>query len=355
MSKKTQKTLYYTLSFLTLILAFVVITWLASGSTFGAAGAGAAKEGIASSEDHPEVRATMAVQDRHTRRLMSHPDIVGTATGHADDGRPAVLIFTKKRLGPSVIPSHLEGKPVVEKVTGPIFALARPAAKIYPSKYFTRPVPIGVSTGNREECSAGTIGARVKRGNNLYALSNNHVYALENDASSGSEVLQPGLYDTKCVYREANVIGALDDFVPVDFASDNVVDAAIASVTAEMVGSATPADGYGTPKNETVTPRAGQKVQKYGRSSSLTKGTILAVHARISVIYGSRVAVFTDQIMVSGKAGFIKPGDSGSLLVTYPGRNPVGLLFAGNSSGSYAWANPIDEVLDAFNVKIDGE
>jgi len=355
MSKKTQKTLYYTLSFLTLILAFVVITWLAGGATFVAAGAGAAQEGLLSAKDHPEVRATMAVQDRNTRRLMAHPDIVGTATGHADDGRPAVLVFTKKRLGPAVIPSHLEGKPVVEKVTGPIFALARPAAKIYPAKYFTRPVPIGVSTGNRGECSAGTIGVRVKRGNNLYALSNNHVYALENEALIGSEVLQPGLYDTKCVYREANVIGELDDFVPINFSTFNVIDAAIASVTDDMVGSATPADGYGTPLSETATPSFGQKVQKYGRSSSLTKGTVSGINATINVIYGSRTVFFRDQIMVSGKSGFIKPGDSGSLLVTYPGKNPVGLLFAGNSSGSFAWANPIEEVLDAFNVEIDGE
>jgi hypothetical protein len=82
-SKKTQKTLYYTLSFLTLILAFVVITWLAGGATFGAADSGAVEEGIASGKDHPEVRATMAVQDRNTRRLMAHPDIVGVGEIHA--------------------------------------------------------------------------------------------------------------------------------------------------------------------------------------------------------------------------------------------------------------------------------
>jgi len=78
MSKKTQKTLYYTLSFLSLILAFVVIAWLAGGAPFGAAGVGAVQEGLASGKDHPEVRATMAVKDRHTRLLMAHPDIVGT-------------------------------------------------------------------------------------------------------------------------------------------------------------------------------------------------------------------------------------------------------------------------------------
>jgi hypothetical protein len=78
MSKKTQKTLYYTLSFLSLILAFVVIAWLAGGAPFGAAGVGTVQEGLASGKDHPEIRATMAVKDRHTRILMAHPDIVGT-------------------------------------------------------------------------------------------------------------------------------------------------------------------------------------------------------------------------------------------------------------------------------------
>jgi hypothetical protein len=33
----------------------------------------------------------------------------------------------------------------------------------------------------------------------------------------------------------------------------------------------------------------------------------------------------------------------------------VGLLFAGNSSGKYAIANPIREVLNSFGVTIDGQ
>lgn len=52
---------------------------------------------------------------------------------------------------------------------------------------------------------------------------------------------------------------------------------------------------------------------------------------------------------------FIKAGDSGSLLVTDPDRNPVGLLFAGNGSGQLAIANRIDLVLESFGVAIDGE
>ena len=99
MSKKTQKTLYYTLSFLTLILAFVVITWLAGGTTFGGGGEGTVHEGITSSKYHPAVRTTMAVQGRSTRHL-SDPDLAGTAAGHVDDGRPAVMIFVKQNLAP---------------------------------------------------------------------------------------------------------------------------------------------------------------------------------------------------------------------------------------------------------------
>jgi hypothetical protein len=51
----------------------------------------------------------------------------------------------------------------------------------------------------------------------------------------------------------------------------------------------------------------------------------------------------------------MKAGDSGSLLVTDPGREPIGLLFAGSRSGKTAIANRIDLVLDRFNVHIDGE
>ncbi len=50
-----------------------------------------------------------------------------------------------------------------------------------PTSRFNRPVPIGVSTGH-PAITAGTIGARVTDGVNVYALSNNHVYADENTA-----------------------------------------------------------------------------------------------------------------------------------------------------------------------------
>jgi hypothetical protein len=319
---------------------------------------------------------TIAAQERHTDRLMAIPDVVGTAVGLTADGQPAVKVYTKAA-GVAGIPDSLEGVPVVVEVTGEFFALpesrkgSSPAGKggsgIDPTSRFPRPVPIGVSTGNGGECSAGTIGARLKGGTDVYALSNNHVYALENSAPIGSSVLQPGLYDTQCTFDANNVIGQLAAFEPINFncicfifcscdaALDNTIDAAVALSSAADLGNATPSNGYGTPMSATVSAFIDQPVQKYGRTTSLTKGKVTGINATVIVGYSSGYARFVDQIIVGSRKAFIKAGDSGSLLVTDPSANPVGLLYAGNSNGTRAIANRIDLVLNRFSLAVDGK
>lgn len=307
------------------------------------------------------------VQEIHTNRLMAMDGVEGTAIGYNQNDRLAVKVFTA---GPDIhgIPRILDGVPVQVEVTGKFYALPKPPwagppdgekeEKVDPTGWFPRPVPIGVSTGNEGECSSGTIGCRVTGGGNVYALSNNHVYALENNAYDDSKVLQPGLYDTNCEYDENNVIGKLANYVEIEFSetASNVVDAAIALTETDMVGNATPSDGYGTPKSSIVSAELYQPVQKYGRTTSLTKGTVTGINAIVNVGYSSGTARFVKQIIVQSRKPFIKAGDSGSLLVTDPDKEPVGLLFAGNGNGKLAVANPIDAVLDAFHsISIDGE
>ena len=307
-------------------------------------------------------------KERHVDRLMGNPDVVGAGVGVTQDGRPGVIILTK-RAGVAGVPTELEGVPVEVVVTGEIFAIpvhdkepplsaeVKGKGGINRTQAFPLPVPIGVSTGNANECSAGTIGARVKNSNGVYALSNNHVYARENDAQPGESILQPGLYDTQCVFNSNNVIGTLSDDEPIAFdtSANNTIDAAIAESSTSDLGNATPADGYGTPSATTVDASVGLAVMKYGRTSGQTKGSIYLTNGTILVGYSSGTARFIKQIGVLGSRGaFIKAGDSGSLLVTSSGKNPVGLLFAGDSSGKYAFANPIELVLDAFRVSIDG-
>jgi len=363
----------YSLGLFAFVLALSLILGIGDSGLLGpgVAEAKITQAAIALDKANPQVRAVMAVQGRHTPALMAIPEVVGTATGLSEAGRPAILVFAKDRVAAGVIPGRLEGIPVVVKVTGEIVAMPRPPwaggpggpdkDKVDPTARFDRPVPIGVSTGNEEECSAGTIGCRVKHGTNVYALSNNHVYALENDASPESRVLQPGLYDTDCVFDPDDVIGTLSAFIPIDFnGGNNTVDAAIALSSTEDLGNSTPSNGYGTPTSDFISREdieIYQAVQKYGRTTSLTKGTVTAINATIQVTYSSGTAIFVNQIVVESRKPFIKAGDSGSLLVTDPGRDPIGLLFAGSVNGKFAVANPIEDVLTSFDVKIeiDGE
>lgn len=290
----------------------------------------------------------IAAQERHTDRLLAIRGVVGTAVGFTAGGQPAVKIFTA-RSGVAGLPRTLDGVAVEVEVTGEILALRR---------RFPRPVPIGVSTGNVGQCSAGTIGARVKDATNVYALSNNHVYALENNAPIGSEVLQPGRFDTNCAVDPNDVIGTLAAFEPIVFSAsaNNTIDAAIAVSSTANLGNATPSNGYGTPQSLTLGAFVGQLVQKYGRTSGLTRAQVTAINAIVHVSYSSGLARFVDQIIVqSSRKPFIKAGDSGSLLVTDPGANPVGLLYAGTSDGRFAVANEIDRVLGRFGVSVDGQ
>lgn len=304
---------------------------------------------------------------------MAIPGVVGTAVGLDQDSRAVVKVFTA-RGGVAGIPGRLEDVRVQPVVTGEFYALPKPESKpgkppkqpeepIDPTARFDRPVPIGVSTGHID-ITAGTISCRVIKGGNVYALSNNHVYADENRANIGDKVLQPGPIDGGS--SPADAIGTLADYVTIKFdGTDNTVDAAIASVIEDKgvprVAKSTPSDGYGAPKSTTAAVSINQKVKKYGRTTGLTNGRVYALNATVNVGYDSGVARFVGQIVIT-PGGFSAPGDSGSLIVVddRKGKNvgpddrkPIGLLFAG--SDLYTVANPIDEVLNKLQVTIDGE
>jgi len=316
----------------------------------------------------PGLEIAIAAQERHTNSLMANPQVVGTGVGLNAEGEPAVIIFTETQRGG--FPRTLDGVPVVVRQSGRIYALPKcnnpPCGggggggeeTIDRTARFERPVPIGVSTGH-PDITAGTIGARVTDGTNVYALSNNHVYADENQADIGDAVVQPGAYDGGS--SPADDIGTLASFVPIVFSTsaNNTVDAAVALSSTADLGNSTPSNGYGTPRSIPTQVSINQKVKKYGRTTGLTTGSVYAVNATVNVGYSTGVARFVNQIVIQ-PGGFSGGGDSGSLIVVDgKGRNSgddrraVGLLFAG--SAFFTIANPIDAVLDRFGVAIDGE
>ena len=315
--------------------------------------------------------AAIAVQERHNQDLLSIPGVAGTAVGLGLDGRPVVKVYLAHS-GVLGLPATLDGHSYLTEVTGEFRALGNiegtvtvagggPAAArndTDPKRSFARPVPIGVSTG-QVDVTAGTIAARVVSGGDVFALSNNHVYANRNAAKLGDHILQPGTVDGGVNPDDA--IGTLHDFEPIRFCTpfpacpENRIDAAIAATTTENLGNSTPSNGYGTPQSETAAARLGMEVQKYGRTTGHTTGRIRGINATMNVGFRDGTARFAGQILISGD-GFSGPGDSGSLIVAggsgSNARRPVGLLFAGSQTTTLA--NPIDLVLQRFDVTIDG-
>ncbi|MFC1954401.1 hypothetical protein ACFLVZ_01090 [Chloroflexota bacterium] len=344
-----RKILKFTL-IITLVLALLVPTF---GSVFAA-----------SQDEPPGLQRAIEAKEKHVDVLLKTSGVAAVGVGNNGNGNATVIIFTETR-GVRGIPAFLDGVPVIAQYSGKFYANPNPNKPDKPGKppkddvdpttRFDRPVPIGVSTGH-PAITAGTIGARVIDGDgNVFALSNNHVYANENLALPGDAVIQPGTFDGGS--SPSDNIGTLSAFVPISFdGTPNKVDAAIASTTTSLLNNSTPSDGYGTPKSTPVLATINLKVKKYGRTTGETNGRVYATNATVNIQYDAGIALFTNQIIVT-PGSFSAGGDSGSLIVVNNKRSPdhlapVGLLFAGSSQ--YTVANPIDEVLSAFGMEIDG-
>ena len=332
-----------------------------------------------------EVERVMAIQDRFTAQFLSRPGVVGTGTALDDDGKPGIRVYVERAGIRKDLPETYEGVNVLTRVTGKIRMFAPPpqdkkgqagqpnsrdtdlppGCVNNPQVFFERPVPIGVSAINpRSGCAAGTLGCRVKNSAGaLFALSNNHVFADENAGLVGDIILQPSPGDQPviCDVPPTDSVGTLFDFEPIVFdtiaaSAKNEIDSAIIAITPDMVGNSTPCSGYGLPNSKTSVAVLGMKVQKYGRTTSWRTSSVSALNVTVTVAYGNGPATFVDQIEFTNPDPFGlslgAPGDSGSLIVTNPNKNPVALLFAG--SALVTLGNPIDKVLTRFDVTIDG-
>jgi hypothetical protein len=91
----------------------------------------------------------------------------------------------------------------------------------------------------------------------------------------------------------------------------------------------------------------GQQVIKVGRTTQVTVGRVLATDATIAVGYGTAgTAIYRHQILTTAMSA---GGDSGSLLMSDPALDAVGLLFAG--SAVITIYNHISEVEVALGVR----
>jgi hypothetical protein len=224
------------------------------------------------------------------------------------------------------------------------------------AQYQTQNNNYGVSGGNVNDiskafCCSGTLGSLVAVGNTKYILSNNHVLARQDQASLGEDTSQPGLIDNGC-----QVPRIVADFTAAPHLGTNV-DCAVAALRSGTMNTTGFIEGLngtgGIPSSSIATPSVGMAVQKSGRTTGHTMGTIGSTNTSVKVQYqiqcgkGKKYTIsYTNQVLINGST-FSAGGDSGSLILTNTScAHPVALLFAGSSSTTIG--NPISDVLSAL-------
>src|SRR5262249_37441782 len=152
----------------------------------------------------------------------------------------------------------------------------------------------GIINGN---CGAalvnsGTIGCRVKdRKGNVYALGCSHSFANENQGAVGNQCVQPSTTDGVLIYTgnvcpAQYVFGTLHQFTRLHFTPADTeppgtaLDAALVATTTKMLANSTPAPpvGYGTPRTFPLSPFLRMPVQKFGKTTSLTTGSVTGLN-----------------------------------------------------------------------------
>jgi hypothetical protein len=275
-------------------------------------------------------------------------------------GTPCVRIYVERKLPLRAIPAdcrlpaEVEGVPTDVVETG---RFVRHAGGAGDPRSRWRPLRPGCSIGavlaggGSTALMAGTLGAIVRRQGVLGLLSNNHVFADENRLPLESPIVQPGTLDGGDA--EEDVVARLAHFVPLRTGAANLVDAAFAR-TLDGVR----ADPALLPKvgrlasGEPLPAVEGTPVEKVGRTTGYTQGTVLDESADVRVLYDGGELLFEDQILVQGNGrAFSEAGDSGSLVVGAEAKRPVGLLFAG--AGRTTIANPIAAVLAQLEAELE--
>ncbi len=329
------------------------------------------------------ILAVQAVKRQYESLIMGKDNVVATGVGFKLAGDTltneiSIIVSVVKKLPlaqlteASLVPKSYAGIKTDVIETGLIVAQQDPKQKL-------RPARPGVSLGHYQ-ITAGTFGCLVKRGTQVYILSNNHVLANSNVAQLGDAIWQPGKYDGG---TSADQIGTLEQFIPIGFPGDtpptptpepggcsplaavmkyfqaqpalvakiqinepgnNTVDCALAKplspdlVSPDILNIGVPI-GVGT-------ATLGTPLQKMGRTTGYTTGQITQLDVTVSVDYGGKLATFRNQLMAGAMS---QGGDSGSAVLDM-NKRVVGLLYAGSDTTTIL--NPIQMVLDALQVQL---
>ncbi len=322
------------------------------------------------------------VKGAHVESLLNKSNVVGVGLGYkisqgVNTGELGLIVsVTRKKTSDvlatkDMVPQTLDGLKTDVVETGVLRAF-----DLGPRDRWRPVVPPGVTIGHYN-ITAGTFGCLVRRGEERFILSNNHVLADVNAGQEGDAILQPGPSDGGTADDR---IATLADYIPIDFGTAPA-ECPIAEFSAMLLNAIAGAFGsshklqatkqttgenrvdaalarplsQGIVSNEILYIGAptgvgaatlGTEVQKTGRTTGHTQGTITQIDATMRIQYGTQSALFTGQLVAGAMS---EPGDSGSAVLDMD-KQVVGLLFAGSNVATII--NPIDEVFAALDVEL---
>lgn len=299
-------------------------------------------------------------------------DIAEKETNGKKTGELSIVVFVEKKKPTSklskgaAIPKEIDG--IKTDVQELVIELQPAYRQVDDAELFVDPADYptlagGISIGPRRSVFlsppdvpspgnyvfVGTLGAMVRdrASGATMALTNFHVACVNNTWTVGDRMVQPSLVDGGAPTGE---FGSLTRAV----LSENI-DGAVITVDASEPWTAT-VTGVGEVAGS-ATATVGMAVQKRGRTTEHTFGTVQSTDFTVNVDYGSDVGPRTlrHQIRIdtdtSRNPRFSNSGDSGSVILDMS-RNVVGLLFAGSTDGAMTFANPIQAALDELAVDL---
>lgn len=328
-----------------------------------------------------DLKTVFEVKRLYTKNLMKRKNVVACGIGFKESEgtvteEPCVVVsVTHKVPQAQLTPEDLVPK-VLDSIKTDVQEVGYFRAWQPGPKDRHRPAIPGISCGH-VDVTAGTFGCLVRRGGDLFILSNNHVLANVNRGSRGDAILQPARYDGGTPNDQ---IATLEEWIPLatgvqesncpwatsaaalmnalagvlqsssrvmalqEQAPENRVDCAIARpLSPDLIRP--DILGIGAPRGVRV-GKLGMNVQKSGRTTGYTTGQITQVGVTVQVDYQGQMLTFVDQFMATGMSS---GGDSGSAVLDMD-RYVIGLLFAGSDLATLI--NPIQEVTSALNVEV---
>lgn len=306
---------------------------------------------------------------------------VGVSSISYNEHDNVVNVHTKRRVTQkdlTVIPTEIFGCDVVY-AHGEIDELGVPPLENQGASYSVVTVAgkahycCGSSISPGNDASAGTFGALIRIGAEIFGITNNHVTGGCSHSPVGLPILAPGVLDVGAGSLHPFTLGlhkSVLNMVPGDGGNVDISqnsDAAIFSLIDDAVVSSMQGDAYDTPM-EVLDPTDGMIVEKVGRTTGHTTGKIVGrmllpvgVTAAASNYQYRATVLFPRAYIVHGDgSAFSTNGDSGSLVVTKKidgSYAAVGLLFAGGPDAK-APGNvmtlilPLRAILAKFNATL---